>query len=120
MPTRWEENLKASEWIVRSVIGKYDIINFLQLDMAIGKILRKVVAFQKKGGRHFYFILGTSLTLREWLETEIEVGNLLACGTDTGSRYYQLSPFMYRLLEKENAFIHKLLHKTTGLEQLLI
>lgn len=120
MPAEREENFKTSEWMVRQVIGKHDIINFLQLDTTIKEILRKVAVSQKKGGRHFYFTLGAPLTLREWLEMEVAIGNLLVYGMDISNRSYQLSSFMRRLLEKENAFIYQLLQKTTGLKRLPI
>src|SRR3989344_7053707 len=117
MPAELEENFKTSEWMVRQVIGKHDTINCLQLDTTIKEILLKV-ASKKKGGRHLYFTLGVSL--HEWLEMEVAVGNLLVCGMDTSNRSYQLSSFIRRLLRKENVIIHKLIHKTTGLERLPI
>lgn len=98
MIEQWEKDLEMSEWLVRIIIDGQNGLNIKKLQNRLTTLLNAIIPLNTRLNKHFYFTLGASMKLVDWLESEVAVGNLLACGNDE-NRTYQVSPFMKNLTE---------------------
>lgn len=113
---RWAKEMDASEWIVRKIIHRLDKgegVEVREIDDTLRGTLSHVIASQN-GDPHFYFKLGASLRLREWLEAESETDRL---GVDWKGEVprYKLSAYMQRLLEHRTKEVQDLIFEVTGI-----
>lgn len=110
----WAQYLDASEWMVRMIItvqGDGAPLDFYKINSGLQRLLRLIIIIH--GKRSFYFTLGASVKLREWLEAEAEAGRLEVNFHGSEPRY-KLSQFMNGVLNARRDEIWQLLKAATG------
>lgn len=112
----WAKEMDASEWIVRRLINDLDVkgegVSQEKILDELQRYLHAVVSRQN-GGPRFFFKLGASLKLREWLEAEGE-SDRLEVMWEAEKPKYKLSPFIKNIMQRRESEIERLITDMTG------
>lgn len=114
---QWARELDASEWIVRIIIAKLGEggpVESHRIQNALQVLLGRII--QTRPSR-FYFKLGASVKLLDWLEAEAETDRMEVYSPESEPRY-QLSSFMKGVLNVRQAEIMQLIKSATGIDNL--